>query len=227
MNQSLRDRVYDAVLDKIVRQEFPEAGRLPSEDKLAQMFGVSRPVVREALARLRDDGLVTSRKGSGSFVRSRIGNSKAEIGPIAGVNQVLQCHEFRAEVEGAAAAAAASNPDRSLIHLVEEALSRVQSETGVPHTDATTDFEFHLAVARAAGNPYYEFTMRSICDHLLFAMTLGRQLGIRDPQERTERRRTEHQSIYAAISAGDAPSARDLMRKHILESRHRLLNGGP
>jgi DNA-binding GntR family transcriptional regulator len=58
-------------------------------------------------------------------------------------------------------------------------------------------------------------------------MTLGRQLGIRDPQQRSERRRTEHQSIYAAIAAGDAGGARDLMRKHIMESRDRLLNGGP
>ena len=55
--QTLSERVYNAVLDKIVRREFPEAGRRPSEAALAEVFGVSRLIVREALARLRDDGI--------------------------------------------------------------------------------------------------------------------------------------------------------------------------
>lgn len=223
--QSLGDRVYNAVLDKIVRQEFPEAGRLPSEAELARAFGVSRPIVREALARLRDDGLVISRKGSGSYVQSQAAPTRTEIGPIGSVNEVLKCHDFRTELEAGSAAAAATNPDRGLTSLIRDALPRVQLETGDPHTDALSDFAFHLAVAEASGNPYYPFMMRSIRSHLLFAMTLGRQLGIRDPQARHERRQREHQAIYAAIVAGEADNARSLMRDHITESRRRLLVG--
>lgn len=224
--QSLSQRVYDAILDRIVRQEFPEAGRLPSETALARSFGVSRPVVREALARLRDDGIVTSRKGSGSYVQSRVGNARADIPPIDGINQVLKCHEFRAELEPIAAAVAARNPDRTAIDGIRHALAGIQSETGVPHADASADFAFHLAVARASGNPYYDFVLSSIRDHLVFAMTLGRQLGIRDPRARMERRRIEHREIYAAILQGDAELAAQLMRQHITESRRRLLDGG-
>ena len=107
--QTLSESVYNAVLDKIVRREFPEAGRLPSEASLAEVFGVSRPIVREALARLRDDGIIASRKGSGSYVQSRKGGTKVELAPIGSIAQVLKLHEFRADVEAAAAASAAEN----------------------------------------------------------------------------------------------------------------------
>jgi DNA-binding FadR family transcriptional regulator len=224
--QSLSQRLYDAMLDRIVRQEFPETSRLPSETALARSFGVSRPVVRVALARLREDGIVTSRKGSGTYVQSRVGNTRVEIPPIDSINQVLKCHEFRAELESVASAAAARNPDRRAIEGIREALSEVQFETGVPHDDASADFAFHLAVSRASGNPYYEFMLRSMRDHLVFAMTLGRQLGIRDPKARIERRRLEHREIYAAIVKADAGLAAQLMRQHITESRRRLLDGG-
>jgi GntR family transcriptional repressor for pyruvate dehydrogenase complex len=224
--QNLSQRVYDVMLDRIVREEFPAGGRLPTETALARSFGVSRPVVREALARLRDDGIVTSRKGSGTFLQSRVGKARAEILPIGSINQVLRCHEFRAELEPAAAAAAARNPDRTAVEVIHEALTRVQSETGVPTADASADFAFHLAVARASGNPYFEYMLSSIRDHLVFVMTLGRQLAIRDPQVRIERRLDEHHKIYSAIAEGDTDGAAALMRQHISESRRRLFDGG-
>ena len=67
----LADHAYNVLLHKIVTGEFREGDPLPSENELCTLFGVSRPVVREALQRLRKQGVVTSRRGSGSFVRWR------------------------------------------------------------------------------------------------------------------------------------------------------------
>ena len=67
--QKLSDFLYEQVLGLILSSEYPVGARLPTEADLAARFDVSRPVVREALARLREDGLVVSRQGSGSYVR--------------------------------------------------------------------------------------------------------------------------------------------------------------
>src|SRR5690606_8438842 len=67
--QKFSDQIYEQILRGIVNGEMTEGQRLPSEQSLANAYGVSRPVVREALARLRADGIIVSRHGSGSYVR--------------------------------------------------------------------------------------------------------------------------------------------------------------
>ena len=67
----LGDELYESLTSKIERREWPEGGRLPTETVLAEQYGVSRPTVRETLARLRDDGLIASRRGSAPRRASR------------------------------------------------------------------------------------------------------------------------------------------------------------
>src|SRR6202034_4911131 len=68
----LGDHLSSRISDLIDRGEFGDEGRLPSELALADRFGVSRPVVREALSRLRSRGVIVSRKGSGSYFRKSL-----------------------------------------------------------------------------------------------------------------------------------------------------------
>ena len=68
---TLGDQLYDEFFRLIVEGEFPENTRLPAESELASRFGVSRPIVRQALSRLKADGLIVSRRGSGNFVLRR------------------------------------------------------------------------------------------------------------------------------------------------------------
>ena len=67
----LGDQLYHRLAVLIERGEFAEGGRLPPETELAERFHVSRPVIREALSRLRSVGVIVSRRGSGSFVQKR------------------------------------------------------------------------------------------------------------------------------------------------------------
>src|SRR5581483_3238833 len=67
----LGDQLYGQILDLIVAGKLTEGDRLPPEKTICEMFGVSRPVVREALGRLCADGLVQARQGAGTFVMSR------------------------------------------------------------------------------------------------------------------------------------------------------------
>ena len=67
----LSEQIHDQLLALIMGGEFPERAKLPTESQLAIRFDVSRTIVREALARLRDDGIVLSRQGAGTFVKRR------------------------------------------------------------------------------------------------------------------------------------------------------------
>ena len=79
----LADQLYEQILAKIVSGALPEGGKLPSEGQLCELFGVSRPVVREALSRLQADGVVISRHGSGSFVQpQRSSSCSTLIAPV-------------------------------------------------------------------------------------------------------------------------------------------------
>ena len=108
---SLADQVYDQLLATILEEKYPVQSRLPAEDVLAQNFGVSRPIVRAALSRLRDDGIVQSRRGSGSYVLRRPDRQLISFIPLESVSGVQRCYEFRIDVEGAAAAWAARRRD--------------------------------------------------------------------------------------------------------------------
>ena len=89
----------------IDRGEFGEGVRLPAESELAARFGVSRPVIREALSRLRVMGVIVSRKGSGSYVQKRADRPREcsatiGFGPLDSLAQVRKCYEFRVEPRG-------------------------------------------------------------------------------------------------------------------------------
>src|SRR5271170_935157 len=100
----LGDHLSGRISDLIERGEFGDEGRLPSELALADRFGVSRPVVREALSRLRSRGVIVSRKGSGSYVQKPPASDPGPIGapgfwPIDSLAAVRKCFEFRTGVE--------------------------------------------------------------------------------------------------------------------------------
>src|SRR3954466_661810 len=92
----LGDRLSQRMVALIERGEFGDGGRLPAESELASRFGVSRPVIREALSRLRVMGVIVSRKGSGSYVQKRADRPAKMpaigFGPVDSLAQVRKCY---------------------------------------------------------------------------------------------------------------------------------------
>ena len=106
---TLTDRVFEALKQLINGEDFQPGSRLPSELKMASRFGVSRTVIREAVSRLKSEGLVESRQGSGVFVRERNMHAPFRIDPsiMDSIQSVLQVVELRLSLEGEIAALAA------------------------------------------------------------------------------------------------------------------------
>jgi GntR family transcriptional repressor for pyruvate dehydrogenase complex len=106
-DRTLSDRAYERILSMIVGGEIPVGGKLPTEQSLSEQLGISRPVLRQALRQLREDDVIVSRQGSGSYVQRRPKDAVLDFAPIGSIADVQRTFEFRVAIEGEAALLAA------------------------------------------------------------------------------------------------------------------------
>jgi GntR family transcriptional repressor for pyruvate dehydrogenase complex len=219
----LADRVYEQILEQIVGGQYREGARLPAEAQLAAAFSVSRPIVRDALARLNADGVIISRHGSGSYVQRRPHHEILHLAPIGGMADLMRCFEFRIALEGEAAFLAASRRTDSDLAAIEAGRAALDAEIANAETGSEADIQFHNAIAAASRNVLFESTLETLAAHTFAGMHLGRRLSLRRSHERLLLVRAEHSRIVEAIRAEDADGARIAMRAHIEAARARVL----
>jgi GntR family transcriptional repressor for pyruvate dehydrogenase complex len=221
----LVDRVFDQLLERINAGNYAPDSRLPGEHELAAMLGVSRPIVRDALSRLREQGLVYSRQGAGTFVSAKA-TRPTQLGftPVKTIADIQRCYEFRMTIEPAAAFFAARRRDAAALEKIAAALAELREATRhqLHRTDA--DFLFHRAVTEAANNHYYTASIDALKQHIAVGMHLH-GLSLMGPRKMLEGVFEEHEAIYRAIAAGEAEKARSLMFGHLEGSRDRLFEG--
>jgi GntR family transcriptional regulator, transcriptional repressor for pyruvate dehydrogenase complex len=221
----LSERVYETILTAIMDGSLALGSRLPPEAALAERFGVSRHLVREALARLRDDDLVYSRQGSGSFVRARPDRAVLRFAPLDSLAAIHRVYEFRQSIEGDAAYWAAVRTSRKAFAPVSKALAVMEKAILSDQVGAAADFQLHAAIARASANPFYLSALTSLRGQIMFGMALGRNLALARQGEHREMARRQHRAICEAISSGQAERARAEMRRHLDMSRRTLFEG--
>jgi GntR family transcriptional regulator, transcriptional repressor for pyruvate dehydrogenase complex len=217
--------IYEQLFERIVAGEFPVNSRLPSETELSRRFGASRPVVREALARLRDDGVIVSRQGSGSYVKRRPDNAVLQFVPVGSIADIQRCFEFRVGLEGAAAALAAARWEDEDLGEIKTALAELDDCIEGGRLGVEADEHFHRAIAQATHNHYHVAVQTSLQPHIAFGMTLTRNLSLLHTRERLRLVQDEHVAILRAIEARDAGAARLAMETHIENARQRMFDG--
>jgi DNA-binding FadR family transcriptional regulator len=219
--------IYQHIFELIIDGEFPVNARLPSETELALRFGASRPVVREALARLRDDGIIVSRQGSGSYVKRRPDIAVLRFVPVSSVNDIQRCFEFRHGLEGVAAALAAERSEDADLAEIRAAFDALEAATRNHQHGVDADERFHLAIAKATHNTYHVSVQSSLQPHIVFGMSLTRNLSMLRTAERLRVVQDEHRAILEAIAARDANAARTAMHAHLDNARRRMFEGVP
>lgn len=219
----LGDRVYEQIVERIVAGTLAEGDRLPSEHEFCRMFEVSRPVVREALARLRADGIIESRQGSGSYVRRRPVRDLLQYGATSNAAQLLRCFEFRLALEGEAAALAAVRHDTAELRAIRKANDACNDAALKGRLGKQEDLDFHMSIALAAGNPLFPDTMELLHDDIQNGMDMARSLSKAERKERVLLLRQEHGAVLAAIEDRDPDRARVAMRAHIGNAQRRVV----
>lgn len=220
----LADRVVSALRERIIGGELRPGRKLPTEASLTEAYGVSRTVIREAMASLAADGLVEARQGAGVFVLARPAQAFAAIGAetSASIASALNVLEVRMGIEIESAGLAALRRSAAQEASIQEAFLDFDRLLGQGQPTGKADFAFHRAIAAATNNPFYVEVLDALgsrtipCD-VTSPWSTDRTLT-HDYQQGLQR---EHLVILRAIAAGDAAAARDGMRAHLAASQHR------
>ena len=223
---ALSDQLQDVLGRQIVSGERGAGSRLPTEAKLAEEFGVSRTVVREAVARLRSEGLVVTRQGLGAFVANSLLALPFRLALNSGDarRDIRELFELRLGLETEAAALAAERGTPAQVAEIGKALDAMVAELRAGREGVEEDFLFHRAVAQATNNTTYQSFLAFLERHLREQLILTR----RNTAEagRTPEVEEEHRQIHAAISRGDPDAAREAARMHLRHGIERLATFG-
>ncbi|MFN7023495.1 MAG: FadR/GntR family transcriptional regulator [Pseudorhizobium sp.] len=219
--KSLADMVFERMHRAIKSGAYQPDERLPTEHDLAIEFEVSRPIIRESLRRLREQGFIYSRRGAGSFVRSVGMKQPLGFGQLENVADLLNCYEFRLTLEPAAAEAAAMRHTPGMLAAIREGLELMRDATNRQAHREDADFQFHLAIARAANNTYFSTAMEALKDHIAVGMRFH-GVSVKRDAAGLSRVFAEHEAIATAIAAGEGALAKELMHAHLTGSRARL-----
>ena len=231
--ETLSGEVKRLISERIASGRYALGSRLPSEQDMIAEFGVSRTVIREAIANLKASGIVKTIQGSGAFVAKPDKPAAFEIEEASNLStaqELVRIMELRIAVEVEAVTLASRR--RTEVHLatLREAmtpfsvsLSRGDFSVEAGERCANADIAFHRAISEATGNSHFLrlYNYLSEYTHTRSQMR-SLKFGGGSPEEYVRRTAIEHDKIYRAIETGDSDSARAAIYLHLAGSRDRL-----
>lgn len=221
---SLADTLYAKLEEDILSGKIPAGSRLPPQKDIAEKEGVSRTVVREAVARLEAQGIAVGRQGAGVFVSEspRYRAFQVTKDELSELSDVIRLLEIRLAIETEMAGLAAARRTLEDIDAMRDALRRVARAGSDATAAATADSEFHLAIARATRNDYYSRIVEFLGVRLVPPSTLYLR---HQPEEvhgaYVHKVGNEHEAVLDAIIRMDIEGARAAARIHMQESLRR------
>lgn len=221
---SLVTDVTNQLLQSIQRDLRP-GDRMPPETDLAHQLGVSRPVVREAIAFLRAEGLVETRRGQGLYVsHQQVLRIRAEDVSNS-TKSIIELLELRRGLEGETVRLAAERRTADDIERLEAILAAMRAAEEAGRDGVEEDLDFHLELARVSRNPLLVKLMSFLTATLRTAISHMRADDERRPDD-VEKRRDRHESIVRLVIAGKPDEAHRAMLDHMTETIDRYRDTG-
>lgn len=213
-----KTKLYEEIADKLEEMILSDAisvdEKLPSEQALATSFGVSRPVVREALMLLNARGLITQKNGEGTYVSRPTPDSFAQtMNRIAQMSNIdiASLVEVRLALEVLSAQKAAIHASLDDLLALEALLSEMRRNRGDNARFAELDTEFHTMIAHIGGNEILYLFINSLV-HQITAM-IKNNLTLEGANDDALR---YHERLIDAIRSGQPEKSGDIMRSHII-----------
>jgi GntR family transcriptional repressor for pyruvate dehydrogenase complex len=221
--ERLADRAYTAIVRIIIDDGLAIGDRLPAEAQLAATFGMSRTIVREALARLASDGIVQARRGAGSYVTRRPSERLGTHMSMDGLATTLGTYEVRFVLEAEAARLAAQRRSNRQLEDIERALEALRTAllSNAPAHDE--DWLLHRAIAEATANAAFLPVFDHLGEDVMRILRAGVDISRSRPPEVIKAMMDEHDAIVDAIRTQDADGAALAMRWHLSQGRKRLM----
>ncbi len=225
---SLTEKVIACLRDEIEGGELMPGTVLPTEPMLTKKFGVSRTVIREAIAALKAEGLLEPRQGSGVYVLPASPRKlegfifKGNNGQISNILEIL---ELRMAVEIEAAGLACERCSVAQQAKIYEALQKMAVQIVQGGLAIEEDYQFHQAITDATNNRRYSEFLEFLGDNTIPRRQLPyEQVEYGGQASYLSQIIDEHQRIYDAIALRDVKKARQAMREHLSRSQSRYRN---
>lgn len=221
-----RKKLYEQVLETIVSRirshEYQPGSLLPTENQLAEEFGVSKNCVREAIKCLAVGGIAVSRAGKGTFLVDEADKLIAEdtmVLDISKINSYSELMEIRLLIEPDAASFASKRHSQKqlqeLAAIVEAMESTISSKSNVDLGQ-----EFHNSIMEMTGNRYIFKVIKSIAEEL----SHSRRYLLNEDSSVYDVYSIEHKKIFCAIAKRDAESAKHLMYLHLKHAKETFID---
>lgn len=219
--KKVSDFILDQLEEAIILKELLSGEQLPTERELATIFKTSRLAIREALSILEERGLIEKRIGAkgGTFVLPLTLNShmrnKAEL--RKDWDQMIKIFEFRSIIEPEAAYLAAKRiTNEELVKLRDNLRMSIEPDCS-RELFRSLDVKFHLAIAKASGNDYFEKAVRMI------RTKINPALDLMPYSDRVKTVNYEgHISLLKALEKQDGEQSKEIMRLHISNSENAI-----
>jgi GntR family transcriptional regulator, transcriptional repressor for pyruvate dehydrogenase complex len=206
----------------ITSGKLPPGSRLPTEQEMIAATGVSRTVIREAVAALRADRLVVTRQGVGAFVADHVRRPfRVEFDEHSSLREVLNVMELRTGVEIEAAGLAAERASPAQVKKIVDRFNAIEAAIERGESAVDEDFAFHCAIANATGNPQFTRFLEYLGRFIIPRRSIWKGEGALERRAQLGTFQKEHEQILQAIKAGAVSQARAAMQRHLLNSRQR------
>ncbi|MFA7404481.1 MAG: FadR/GntR family transcriptional regulator [Pelobacteraceae bacterium] len=216
-------QIADQIRSSILAAVFSPGEKLPPERELAELFGVSRPSIREALNILATAGLVESHQGGGTVVKSLV-----EMSAGTPLSEMIKCEreraldviEVRKSMESCTAIYAAERALPEDLRKLEKIVSEMEENLAAAKPSLELDANFHITVAQATHNIVWLHLMQSIFEAMKeFQRGVWRAVYLTDEDHRFLY--LQHRAVYEAIRDRQPELARNEMVVHLTFAERR------
>jgi GntR family transcriptional regulator, transcriptional repressor for pyruvate dehydrogenase complex len=206
----------------IVSGKLPPGSQLPTEQEMIAATGVSRTVVREAVAALKADRLVVTRQGVGAFVAEQVRRPfRVDFDERSTLREVLNVMELRTGVEIEAAGLAAERASPAQIKKLTDRFDAIQGSIDRGGNAVDQDFAFHCEIAETTGNPQFKRFLEYLGRFIIPRRTVWGRSAPPTKRSDLDIFQLEHGQILDAIRDHAVAQARIAMQRHLINSRRR------
>jgi GntR family transcriptional regulator, transcriptional repressor for pyruvate dehydrogenase complex len=214
----LYEQIVRQIEDSVLKGTLKPGDQLPAERELAQQLGVSRTAVREAVKALREKGLVEAYSGRGTFITDGTSNAARQSFDLMVKlgQQESSAHlvDLRLLLEPGIAALAAERIEQEHLAAVRDAVAVMERSLKDPAAYVEADLGFHLALAKAVGNPL----ILSLIDSIV-GLLREQRIKVFNAEGGPQRGQLFHKRILEALEQRNPAMARAAMSEHLEQVR--------
>ena len=222
-SERLSSQISKMILSEIQSGQLKPGDRLPAESALAEKYGVSRTILREAVASLKNDNILESRQGRGILVKSPSSRQAfrfSDVFETISMEEVNHFYEMRALLESEAASLAAIRKTEDDIAAIKKALHEMETAVESNTLGDSAHSNFNSSIAEASHNPvliqFLYFLQSKLHD-----LAIDLRIKTMTSPERAHIVLLEHQKVAESILSGNSAEAKNAVTEHLKNAAKR------